>query len=623
MRQPEIAAASSVAATATTGGNQPLELPGWRAAPFDLRDSSGRADAERSARETDAGRQLQRCFPRWSRAFEHLRRTALRRLADNQPVDPNDADSWHSRDEHAQAVLRRHGLAQVHARRLQTSAIRALIDGQAHADRQAGLDWTTVTAPASRLDDALRRAHARLPIDLDDPRVWASRDDQRRALGRRLGVGDQQADDLSRWVLEQPEAFDPDDLRCWRIASADLAGARRRAARAGRSRRPAGRACSSCPRRRARLAADARALARRDPADRRARRRASTATCAPASCPLDATARCWNACSLQTLHAGPRECLDSARQLAAELSRELGTTVNPGAPRDKRDRWGRLLVHRRSHKGPDGYRRSELELRVVTFPAREFSRRRLGAAPRDEHYAQPSAVMDLGEAVQTAVERGLPLLLSTEAAGHLKDTVRVGRMKGRPGMLTVTSADGLSATTRRVVGRAGDRRTARAQAPAREGDARRRRPPGRAHGPRPAARRRPGAARPPEGDGGAEGRRLRRRRQPGRHRQDHHHAAARSPTAPPPRAGSARSWSPRAACSASGATSSRTAHPAAACRRWRPTSTVRVLDEHRSIAAQVRALRPRARRPPRRRARAPTACSTATRPTCRRSPGTC
>ena len=40
--------------------------------------------------------------------------------------------------------------------------------------------------------------------------------------------------------------------------------------------------------------------------------------------------------------------------------------------------------------------------------------------------------MDLGEAVQTAVERELPLLLSTEAAGHLKDSIRVGRMKGRP-----------------------------------------------------------------------------------------------------------------------------------------------------------------------------------------------
>ena len=59
--------------------------------------------------------------------------------------------------------------------------------------------------------------------------------------------------------------------------------------------------------------------------------------------------------------------------------------------------------------------------------------------------------MDLGEAVQTAVDAGLPLLLSTEAAGQLKDTVRVGRMKGRPGMLTITSSDGVSASTRRVV----------------------------------------------------------------------------------------------------------------------------------------------------------------------------
>ena len=59
--------------------------------------------------------------------------------------------------------------------------------------------------------------------------------------------------------------------------------------------------------------------------------------------------------------------------------------------------------------------------------------------------------MDLGEAVQTAVDAGLPLLLSTEAAGQLKDTVRVGRMKGRPGMLTITTSDGVSATTRRLV----------------------------------------------------------------------------------------------------------------------------------------------------------------------------
>ena len=154
---------------------------------------------------------------------------------------------------------------------------------------------------------------------------------------------------------------------------------------------------------------------------------------------------------MNTLHAGPKECLDSAGQLAQELTRELGIPVGPGVPKDKRDRWGRLLITRRSHRGPDGTTTCELELRVVTFPAREYSQRRLGPVRRDDRYGQASAVMDLGEAVQTAVERGLPLLLSTEAAGHLADTVRVGRMKGRPGALTITTSDGLSATTRRVV----------------------------------------------------------------------------------------------------------------------------------------------------------------------------
>ena len=67
--------------------------------------------------------------------------------------------------------------------------------------------------------------------------------------------------------------------------------------------------------------------------------------------------------------------------------------------------------------GSDGTTTCELELRVVTFPARDYGQRRLGSVRRDDRYGQASAVMDLGEAVQTAVERGLPLLLSTEAAG--------------------------------------------------------------------------------------------------------------------------------------------------------------------------------------------------------------
>jgi hypothetical protein len=259
------------AAAAAAASGRPLRLPGWAGGALVAGDQTERGHVERRACETDAARQLQRCFPRWTRALEHLRPAALDRLAANRPVDPNDPDTWRSSDEHAQAVLRRHGLGRTHAGRLTVSAVHALIDGQALADREAGLDWTTVTVPPSRLDEALRRAHARLPIDVDDSRVWVSRADQRRALGHRLGVGDDQADDLSRWALGHPGAFDADDLRCWRIASPTwLALADQQLEPIARVERPV--AMFVVPAARRRLAARARALARRDPADRRARR---------------------------------------------------------------------------------------------------------------------------------------------------------------------------------------------------------------------------------------------------------------------------------------------------------------------------------------------------------------
>ncbi len=449
MPDPSSVGARAPAATTTASGRA-LSLGGaWFAGPAG--DALERDRLLGPARESDAGRQLVRCFVRWARALEQVRLPALRRLADNQPVDPNDPDVWRSRDEHAQAVLRRHGLTRLNAGRLTMAAVSALIDGQARADRDAGLDWTTITVPAARLDERLRRAHARLPIALDDPAVYAHRDDQRRALADRLAVGRTRADDLSRWVLAHPDAFDPGDLRCWRIASPTwLELADEQLDPVDRAERPVG--MFVVPAVRAAegwqlipvLSLDAIRLIvalggqlERD--------------LGSAVLPTSAAGALLERVNVHTLHAGPRECLDSAAQLAHELSRELGTHVSPGVPRDKRDRWGRLLVGQRSYRGRDGQRIAELALRVVTFPAREFTQRRLGAAPRDERHAQPSAVMDLGEAVQTAIERGLPLLLSTEAAGHFKDTVRVGRMKGRPGVLTITSSDGLSATTRRVV----------------------------------------------------------------------------------------------------------------------------------------------------------------------------
>ena len=121
-----------------------------------------------------------------------------------------------------------------------------------------------------------------------------------------------------------------------------------------------------------------------------------------------------------------------------------------GALTDNRDRWGRLRIRRETYRRDDRTTVDRLALAVLTFTVREFKQRLVGSVDTRGHVTA-SAVMDLGEAVNAAVERGLPILLSTEAAGFLDGRVRVGRMKGKPGMLTITRSDGLSAGTRRVV----------------------------------------------------------------------------------------------------------------------------------------------------------------------------
>ena len=309
---------------------------------------------EHRARGTDATAQLLRCFPRWSRALEHLTARALERLARNEPVDPNDPDVWRSRDAHAQAVLYRHGRGTVSATRLTSTAITALIDGQAQADRDAGLDWSIVTSPASRLDERLRRAHGRLPIALEDPAVWAYALDQRRALAARLGFDERHADDLSRWVLANPDGFEPTDLRCWRIGSDSwLALAGEQLEPVGKVDRPVGvfvvpalgssdgwQLVPVLALDTIRLIAELGGRLERD--------------LRSAVIPIGSRDELLERINVHTLHAGPRECLDAAGQLAQELSRQLQTPVSPGVPRDKRDRWGRLAVHRRSYKGADG-----------------------------------------------------------------------------------------------------------------------------------------------------------------------------------------------------------------------------------------------------------------------------
>ena len=86
-----ISPASATAAAATTYSGQALSLPGWNPSQRDLAERERLID---QARGTDAARQLQRCFPRWSKALDHLAWRALVRLAANEPVDVNDTDMW-------------------------------------------------------------------------------------------------------------------------------------------------------------------------------------------------------------------------------------------------------------------------------------------------------------------------------------------------------------------------------------------------------------------------------------------------------------------------------------------------------------------------------------------------
>jgi hypothetical protein len=172
-------ATTNISATTGNGASQPLAEPEGLTLERDRLEARGR--------DTEAARQLQRAAPGWRRMLEQLTWRALERLAGNEPLDPNDRDIWQSRDAHAEAVLRRHGLGRIDTRRLTLAAIHALTDGQRELDRQAGIRWDTLLTPAE-LTARLCEAHRRPPIDLDDPGVWTHRADQRRTLAHRLGL---------------------------------------------------------------------------------------------------------------------------------------------------------------------------------------------------------------------------------------------------------------------------------------------------------------------------------------------------------------------------------------------------------------------------------------------------
>jgi hypothetical protein len=405
-----------------------------------------------AAMASGAWAQLVRCFARWQGATRRLHSRALRRLAANTPVDPNERSTWRSSDAHATAVLRRHGITTLDSMKLSDRAVNGLIRGQRDADQRAGLDWQVLHDPPSLLDDRLREAHRTLPVDLGDPQMWKWPEDQRRVLAETLGVSPGLADELSRWALAHPDLFDEGSLRCWCIASGTwLRLAAEQLDPVGVVDRPVGVFIAPAPGREGWCLEPCLSL----PMIRLISELGGTIdrTLRGAVVPMDASAELLERINTNTLHCGDTRLVDTPTQLSSDLARVFGRPVRVSLT-DKRDRWGR--IHVTKHQWKSGERAvGELRLKVMTTTVKAFATKRLGATDVDSLYSHGtvtrSAAMELGEAVVCAVERGLPLLLSSEAAGMLDGTTRVGRMKGCPGVITITSSDGMEASTSRVV----------------------------------------------------------------------------------------------------------------------------------------------------------------------------
>ena len=78
-------AAADTPAAASTFSGQALSLPGWTSPGQDRLVERERLMDH--ARGTDAAQQLQRCFPRWMKAFDHLAwRALVRWLATSRSI---------------------------------------------------------------------------------------------------------------------------------------------------------------------------------------------------------------------------------------------------------------------------------------------------------------------------------------------------------------------------------------------------------------------------------------------------------------------------------------------------------------------------------------------------------
>jgi hypothetical protein len=434
--------------------------------PAAISDSSGRAinlNADQWARkyrepsqseiarlrQSSTYQALRRCFPRWQTLPAALSEHARRALIDGRPVDPNDPDTWKSRFAHTQAVLRRHNLHHISPDRLTANARQAVRDSQREADQAAAINWSAVSAPDPQLDRALKTAHATPPIDLSQPGTWVRNSDRTNALAGLLGIDARTAEELSPLVQENPECFDTNAAASWLIATPNwLRIASEQVDVPAWVQRPVGLFLTPDARSGGWVLTPVLSLAMLLTVHEFGGQIDRGLASFEITFDDKQKASFLERISHATLSARRRKPLETPSAHAEAASAELGAAITPRAP-SKLDEWGRLEVVSWGH--------GTYRFQVVTHAQRALSRRAVGARYRFDPNASgrrtsvPSARMEIGEAVGIALDSGLPLLLSAEALGALAGHVRVGRLKGRPGLVAITSIEGMSASTERMV----------------------------------------------------------------------------------------------------------------------------------------------------------------------------
>jgi len=428
---------------------------------FDWAQREQRVRQEQIAK-TEPGKIFRSVWPSWPTLFSQLTAKALTQLENGRLPDPCVQGTWKTPSACIEANLRRYGVDQIKGMSLTQSVARAFIDGQSASDSAADLRWGYVSSE-QELKTLNRAACVKLTVDFDDPSTWEQMTDKRAAVGRQLKLDPSVSDQVSRYVVGAPDSFNETEILSWRIGTARWINLARGLGYEAPLwiANPVGVFVTPAE---SIVKGEVKSGWTLNPVlnfemilliDELGGEidRDLTGGSIPTS-----ESEAFVARVNQHVLSFPGARRDEGRKsLRQTLQNELGTYVPDVGATNSRERWGQLLLkHRRGSVNSLQAAYDEIQIKVNTPTVREFPRQRVGSIKRDTlatHFGGGSGIefaqsseMDLGEALSVALDHDLALLLSSEAGATMAGNTSVARMRGRPGMLTITrGGDGISA----------------------------------------------------------------------------------------------------------------------------------------------------------------------------------